>query len=93
MARLEERRWEGDPAGLARRDRQPCLYSVYLPDPLTGRRFVLDGDVAVDVADAEAALVKLDATATALAGAEAFARLLLRAESVALVTPRLRPRA
>ena len=83
MARLEERRWEGDPAGLARRDRQPCLYSVYLPDPLTGRRFVLDGEVAADVADAEAALVKLDATATALAGAEAFARLLLRAESVA----------
>ena len=83
MARLEERRWEGDPAGLARRDRRPCLYSVYLPDPLAGRRFVLDGDVAADVADAEAALVRLDATASALAGAEAFARLLLRAESVA----------
>ena len=83
MARLEERRWEGDPAGLARRDRRPCLYSVYLPDPLMGRRFVLDGDVAADVADAEAALVRLDATATALAGTEAFARLLLRAESVA----------
>ena len=83
MARLEERRWEGDPAGLARRDRRPCRYSVYLPDPLMGRRFVLDGDVAADVADAEAALVRLDATATALAGTEAFARLLLRAESVA----------
>ncbi len=83
MARLEERRWEGDPAGLARRDRRPCLYSVYLPDPLAGRRFVLDGDVAADVADAEAALVRLDATATALGGTEAFARLLLRAESVA----------
>ena len=83
MAHLEERRWEGDPAGLARRDRRPCLYSVYLPDPLAGRRFVLDGDVAADVADAEAALVRLDANATALAGADAFARLLLRAESVA----------
>ena len=83
MASLENRRWEGDPAGLARRDRRPCTYSVYLPDPLVGRRFVLDGDVAADVADAEAALVRLDATASALAGAEAFARLLLRAESVA----------
>ena len=83
MGRLEERRWEGDPAGLARRDRRPCRYSVYLPDPLAGRRFVLDGDVAADVADAEAALVRLDANATALAGADAFARLLLRAESVA----------
>lgn len=83
MGCLEERRWEGDPAGLARRDRRPCRYSVYLPDPLAGRRFVLDGDVAADVADAEAALVRLDANATALAGADAFARLLLRAESVA----------
>ena len=83
MGRLEERRWKGDPAGLARRDRRPCLYSVYLPDPLADRRFVLDGDVAADVADAEAALVRLDANATALAGADAFARLLLRAESVA----------
>ncbi len=83
MASLEERRWEGDSAGLTRRDRQPCMYSVYLPDPLVGRRFVLDGDVAADVADAETALVRLDATASALTGAEAFARLLLRAESVA----------
>ena len=79
MARLEERR-RAVPRRrlLARRDRRPCLYSVYLPDPLAGRRFVLDGDVAADVADAEAALVRLDATATALGGTEAFARLLLR---------------
>ena len=83
LASLEERRWEGDPAGLSRRDRRPSLYSAYLPDPLVGRRFVLDGDVAAEVADAEAALVRLDATASALTGAEAFARLLLRAESVA----------
>jgi Fic family protein len=83
MASYEERRWEGDVAGLTRRDRRPCAYAVYLPDPLAGRRFVLDGDVAADVADAETALVKLDASGTALAGTEALARLLLRAESVA----------
>ena len=83
MASLEERRWEGDPAGLTRRDRRPCTYAVYRPDRLAGRRFVLDGDVAADVGDAEAALVKLDASAAALAGTEALARLLLRAESVA----------
>ena len=82
MARLEERRWEGDAAGLTRRDRRPCTYAVYRPDRLAGRRFALDGDVAADVGDAEAALVKLDASAAALAGAEALARLLLRAESV-----------
>ena len=44
---------------------------------------MFDGDVAADVADAEAALVRLDATAGALADTEALARLLLRAEAVA----------
>ena len=83
MASLEKRRWEGDPAGLTRRDRRPCTYAVYRPDRLAARRFVLDGDVAADVGDAEAALVKLDASAAAFAGTEALARLLLRAESVA----------
>ena len=83
MASLEERLWEGDLTGLTRRDRRPCAYTVYFPDRLADRRFVLDGDVAADVADAEAALVRLDASATALFGADALARLLLRAESVA----------
>ncbi len=83
MARLEARRWAGDERGLTRRDRRPCNYDVYIPDPLAGRRFVLDGDVAADVADAEAALIRLDATAGALADTEALARLLLRAEAVA----------
>ena len=75
MARLEERRWEGDFAGLTRRDRRPCSYAVYMPDPLAGRRFVLDGDVAADIADAEAALVRLDTSAAALANTEALARI------------------
>ena len=83
MARLETRHWAGDDRGLTRRDRRPCDYEVYIPDPLAGRRFVLDGDVAADVADAEAALARLDATAGALADTEALARLLLRAEAVA----------
>lgn len=83
MARLEARIWEGDFAGLTRRDQRPCDYAVYLPDPLVGRRFTLDGDIAADVADAEAALVRLNAVAGALADTEALARLLLRAESVA----------
>ena len=83
MASLEERRWAGEAAGSTRRDRRPCTYAVYRPDRLAGRRFVLDGDVAADVGDAEAALVKLDASAAALAGPEALAHLLLRAESVA----------
>ena len=83
MAHLEARTWEGSFSGPTRRDRLPCRYSVYLPDRLAHRSFALDGDVAADVADAEADLVRLNATATALTNTEALARLLLRAESVA----------
>ena len=83
MARFEERIWEPDFAGLTRRDRRPCRYSIYLPDPLAGRRFVFDGDVAADVADAEADLVRLNEAAGSLADTESLARLLLRAESMA----------
>ena len=83
MAKLEEHIWEADFTGPTRRDRKPCRYSVYLPDNLTGRRFALDGDVAADVADAEADLVRLNLAVDALADTEALARLLLRAESVA----------
>ena len=83
MASLEERIWEPDFAGLTRRDRRPCRYSVYLPDPLDVRRFTLDGDVAADVADAEADLVRLNGAVDALADTDGLARLLLRAESVA----------
>jgi Fic family protein len=47
------------------------------------RSFGLEGDVAADVADAEAAIVRLNAQANALVDTEALARILLRAESVA----------
>jgi len=50
---------------------------------LLDRKFVLDGDVAADVADAEAAIVRLNLEATSLVDTEALARILLRAESVA----------
>ena len=83
MAVYEQRRWERDATGLTWRDRRPCSYEVYHPDPLTGRWFVLDGSTAADVADAEGALVRLNASADALADTESLARLLLRAESVA----------
>lgn len=84
MSRLLRRRWHSSfDSGLSRRDRQGCDYEAYLPDLLSGRRFRLDGDVAADVADAEAAIGRLNATAVALADTEALARLLLRAESIA----------
>ena len=83
MAHLEQRRWPGDASGWTRRDRRPCDYAVYWPDAVANRSFVIDGDVAADVADAEAALVYLNASVSALGSTEALARLLLRAECVA----------
>lgn len=85
MSKLLKRRWRSQVGGigLPRRDSRSCDYAAYLPDPLVGRRFTLDGDVAADVADAEAAIGRLDANATALVDTEALARILLRAESVA----------
>jgi Fic family protein len=50
---------------------------------LVGRRIVLDGEVAADVADAEAAIARLNMGAKALVDTESLARILLRAEAVA----------
>jgi Fic family protein len=84
MAKVFRRHWEGATVrGLPRRDPTGCDYEAYLPDPLMGRSYLLDGAVAADVADAEAAIARLNSEATALVDTEALARLLLRAESVA----------
>ncbi|HTL87643.1 MAG TPA: Fic family protein [Acidimicrobiia bacterium] len=84
MSKLVKRRWVADYSpGLPRRDRATCDYEAYVPDSLVSRPVRLDGDVAADVADAEAAVTRFDARAVALADTEALARLLLRAESVA----------
>jgi len=84
MATVVRARWVGDvTSGLPRRDRQGCEYEAYVPDPLSGRSFLLDGAVAADVADAERAIQRLDTHGAALADTEALAQLLLRAEAVA----------
>lgn len=67
---------------MSRRDRQGCNYNAYLPDPLVGWNPLLPGDVAADVADAEAAIVRLNQAGTAHVSLEGLARFLLRAESV-----------
>lgn len=52
MATVVRAHWVGDAtSGLPRRDRQGCEYEAYVPDPLSGRSFLLDGAVAADVAD------------------------------------------
>jgi len=59
------------------------VYQAFVPDPLVGTMFTLDADVAADVADATAAITRLDIEARALTNTEALARLLLRAEAIA----------
>lgn len=83
MSRVIRERWASDLSAPTRKDRAPCTYEAYVPDSLVSRRILLDGDVAADVADAESAMTRLDAEATALVDTEALARILLRAESVA----------
>lgn len=83
MAHRVTRRWNpSDLTGLPRKDRIGCDYDAYVPDLLVGREFLLGGTTAADVADAEAAVRRLNTTALTLADTEALARLLLRAEAV-----------
>lgn len=85
MSKVIKRRWQSDIGGLGlpRRDTRSCGYEAYVPDPLIGRTFMFDGDVAADIADAEAAISRMNVEATALVDTEALARILLRAEAVA----------
>src|SRR5438270_13271982 len=82
MARVVRRRWIGALSGPSRRDSRSCEYEAYVPDPLVGRVFTMDGDVAANLTNAEAAIARLDFEATSLVDTEALARILLRAESV-----------
>jgi Fic family protein len=84
VASVLRRRWTSNlNSGLPRRDRQGCTYEAYVPDPLIGRPVTLAGETAADIADAEAAVVRLNLQARSLIDSEAVARLLLRAEAVA----------
>src|SRR5450759_2451999 len=83
MAYFVEEYWVSEGDGITRDDRRGCKYAAYVPDPLAGRMFTLEGEVAADVADAEAAILRLNAEASSLVNTEAIARLLLRTEAVA----------
>lgn len=83
MARFVQKYWVSDGGGITRRDRRGCEYATYVPDPLTDRVFTFAADVAADVADAEAAIMRLNNEASALVNTEAIARMLLRVEAVA----------
>ena len=83
MSRVIRRRWLSTHDGPSRKDNRGCEYEAYVPDMLVGRNFTLDGEVAADIADAEAAIARLNVEAVSLVDTEALARILLRAESFA----------
>ncbi|MEO8541507.1 MAG: Fic family protein [bacterium] len=83
MASTLHCRWEATYDGASRRDRRGCTYDAYVPDALMGRQWVIDGDVAADIADAEAEILRFNSRSTSLTDTEGIARLLLRAEAVA----------
>lgn len=83
MSRVITRRWVSDYSGPSRSDNRGCEYDAYIPDLLVGRAFTFEGNVAADIADAEAAIARLNVQAASLVNTESLARILLRAESVA----------
>lgn len=82
MAHYEERRWKGDYEGMTRRERVGGPYRAYEPDPLSGRPFMLHGETAADISDAEREIAHLNGAVVALRNTEALARLILRAEAL-----------
>lgn len=83
MSRVIRLSWTKNAKAPSRAESKACEYEAYVPDRLVGRQIALDGSVAAEVADAEAAVARLDTEAAALVETDALARILLRAESVA----------
>ncbi|MFA5845112.1 MAG: Fic family protein [Coriobacteriia bacterium] len=84
MGNFIRQRWISEAvSGVPRADRRSCEYDAYMPDTLVDRPISLDGEVAADVADAEAAIARLDTRVSALTDTETLARILIRAECVA----------
>ncbi len=82
MAGHLRKHWRARFQGMSRRDRRGCFYEAYLADPIVGWELKIPGDVAADVADAEAAVRALNDAGTTHVSLEGLARFLLRAESV-----------
>jgi Fic family protein len=84
LGRRETRLWPADPGAYGgRKARRAGRYEVFIPDPIRGRDFELDGDAVAAIAEATRALQHLDGSPPRLATLGALALNLLRSESVA----------
>jgi Fic family protein len=86
MGRFETRYWKPDPTAMGpRRARAGGTYRTFIPDRLEDVVHRVDARIAADLADAEQAMLALDASTTTQRGPhrlEVLARMLLRAEAV-----------
>jgi Fic family protein len=84
LGRRETRLWPADPGAYGgRKARRGGRYEVFIPDPIHGRDFALDGEAIAAIAEATRALQHLDHSPPRVATLGALARNLLRSESVA----------
>src|ERR1700751_4340811 len=84
LGRYETHFWPADPGAYGgRRGRSGGRYEVFIPDPIHGRDFALDGEAVAAVAEATRALQHLDHSPPRVATLGALAGNLLRSESVA----------
>lgn len=84
MGRRIAKTWSGSPDAFgARRNRRPCRYEAYVPDPLSEAVLEWGPEMAADAVDVEVALAAFDTQAGQRADLEQLARFLLRAEAVA----------
>ena len=72
MGYYERLHWAPNSNDQNRADQRGCDYNAYLPDALTGQRSTLDGEVASEVARAEAAIASLNHSAVALTNLDAL---------------------
>lgn len=73
-----------DPGGYGgRANRRAMTYEAFVPAPVADIDIVLAGHAASDIADAEAALARMDQAGAGTAGLETLGRSLLRSEAVA----------
>ena len=83
MGLYEERLWPSNPGAYGRRARKGGRYQAFIPDPISERSFLLDGEAGALLHEATKALEHLERSPTRVATLGAVAQNLLRSESVA----------